>query len=170
MSYSLWMGEAHTPLACVAHVLAQWHTRERMSSLMHRLCTPTQLRAKYQDGAYEQVLSILTNREEVQELDHAMRAAVRHGPLAQAAAHEAERERQVRAFLAAIHRREYVAYINTVWKCISYCSAQRGRMCRHTAHLHRPAALPTIPTASRSARPHGRSVGKDFLRHSHGLR
>ncbi|CCV00581.1 unnamed protein product [Malassezia sympodialis ATCC 42132] len=51
--YSLWMGEAHTPLACVAHALAQWHTSERVPFLMNRLRTPTQLRAQYHECTSE---------------------------------------------------------------------------------------------------------------------
>ncbi|WFD21010.1 hypothetical protein MCAP1_003265 [Malassezia caprae] len=106
ISYSLWMGEAHTPLACVAHALAQWHTSEHVTFLMSRLCTPTQLRAKYQEGAYECVVALLGDEAVEDTVSEAMRAAVRHGPLAQAAVHEAERESHVRAFLAAIYRRD----------------------------------------------------------------
>jgi len=111
LSYGLWMGEAHTPLSCVAYALAQWHTSERVSFLMSRLCTPTQLRAKYQEVAYDRVVAILDDKVVEGTVDEAMRAAVRLGPLAQAAVHEAERESHVRAFLAAIYRREYVSLL-----------------------------------------------------------
>ncbi|WFD24692.1 hypothetical protein MEQU1_003395 [Malassezia equina] len=103
------MGEAHTPLACVAHALAQWHTSERVPFLLQRLCTPTQLRAKYQGSAHERIMALLQNENTDitdNEEEKAMRAAVQQGPLAQVASDEAGRKGHVRAFLAAMYRRD----------------------------------------------------------------
>lgn len=144
LMYSLWMGEAHTPLACVAHALAQWHTSERVPFLMNRLRTPTQLRAQYHEVAYEHVVAMLQESaiESRTNENEAMRAAVRHGPLAQAAMHGAERESHVRAFLAAIYRRECVVSTDAVWKCICYFYVLYGPMCLSSAPRSRAASIP----------------------------
>lgn len=171
--YSLWMGEAHTPLACVAHALAQWHTNERVPFLLQRLCTPTQLRAKYQGSAHERIMTLLQNENTDitdNEEEKAMRAAVQQGPLAQVASDEAGREGHVRAFLAAMYRREYVEATDAVWKCISYCYVPCGLMCLSIAHRSRRASIPTIPKANRSARPLAPNDGKDSLRRLRGMR
>lgn len=108
-AYTLWMGEAHTPLQCFAKALVSLDGP--LDAYLPLLQTPTQLREKYHGSYRDTIMSMLDHptTESVPDVQgRAMHAAIQHGPFFTAAHSLDHRATAVRVFLSAIQCREYV--------------------------------------------------------------
>ena len=131
-AYSLWLGEAHTPLVRVCTALDQLDATH-VTGVMSMLQTPMQLREKYQHIRHLDWSAWDSAEESKNEDTCAMHAALRYGPMKEALLSE-HRDAAIRAFITAIHCREIELHLIMVcW------------LLRHVGPLPKAeAALPSI--------------------------
>ncbi|KAL4400428.1 hypothetical protein ACI68E_003345 [Malassezia pachydermatis] len=157
-AYTLWMGEAHTPLQCFAKALVSLDGP--LDAYLPLLQTPTQLREKYHGSYRDTIMSMLDHptTESVPDVQgRAMHAAIQHGPFFTAAHSLDHRATAVRVFLSAIQCREVelqlilVAWMLTQTPSSSSSSAVpssavstgRSSSKRKASRTHRWPGIPT---------------------------
>lgn len=108
-SYSLWLGEAHTPLVRVCTALDQLDAKH-VTGVMSMLQTPMQLREKYQSIRHLDWCELEHAGKDKNDVTYAMHVALIYGPMKEALLSE-HRDAAIRAFVTAIHCRDIELHI-----------------------------------------------------------